>query len=111
MSLRTYVRVSSVAVIATAIAVLAGPAVADAMRPTSGDVTVEFDSCGKASLDFDGARWIEYIGHRPELAGRRLRGHVTTDGPSATVTVVGPGTANHRIVVRRGGFTTLVACI
>jgi len=59
MSLRTYVRVSSVAVIATAMAVLAGPAVADAMRPTSGDVTVEFDSCGRPSVvAFDGDPWV-----------------------------------------------------
>ncbi len=112
MSLRTYVRVSSVVVVATAIAVLAGPAVADAMRPTSRDVTVEFDSCGRPSVGaFDGNPWVSNDEGDRALRMERARGHLDTSGDEGVLTVSAPAGGSVRFAVTRNGFRNANACI
>lgn len=112
MSLRTYLRLSSAAVVGTAVVVFAGPAVADAFRPTSGDVTVDFDSCGRPTvIDFDGDRWVSNDTGERRLRFGQARGHVETDGDEGTLTLTSTTGATLSFAVARNGFRNADACI
>jgi hypothetical protein len=110
------VRLGIAAFAVTAAALIVGPVAADALRPTSGEVEVTFDSCGRASFAFDGDTWNEDGGQRRDLAGQRLPGRFsmsdTSDGGRGAVVVRIPQRDPLRVDgLVRNGFVTLIGCI
>lgn len=115
-TVHSYVRVSSAVVLLVAAVVVAVRVGPDWFRPSRGDVEVVFDSCGRASVQFDGEPWNEESSERRELAGLRVPGHFrvldTPEHDRGAVVVEVPSGEPLRIhgLVRKG-FVTAVGCI